>query len=84
MNDSIISVRGLTKTYTFSNNAGAAATLPLMASGGKTTITNGQNGGTPSLTFSSSIMPNAATAIVNYRGTVNTNAGLTNSGMPAT
>ena len=68
-------------TNTFSNNAGATATLPLMASGGKTTIANGQNGGTPSLTFSSSIMPNAATFIVNYRGTVNTNAGITNSGI---
>ena len=68
-------------TNTFSNNAGATATLPLMASGGKTTITNGQNGGNPTLTFSAGIMPNAATSIVNYRGTVNTNAGITNSGI---
>ena len=68
-------------TNTFSNNAGATATLPQLASGGTTTITNGHNGGTPTLTFSNSIMPSATTSIINYNGTVNTNAGITNSGV---
>ena len=67
-------------TNTFSNNAGATATLPTLAFGGTTIFSNGNNGGTPTLTFNSNITPNATTSIINYAGTVNTNAGISNAG----